>query len=104
MVDMIDDHVAAWRDGDGEAVAGYCAPAGEFVIVSGNSVQTYAAADGSLTDYVDAGSWASKYPLTPMLLDGSTVTLSYTFMGTHPAVVEFTPTGELLITRNVVHR
>gem|GEM_PF-6501399 len=102
MADLLDDYMAAWRSGDGEAVAAFYAPGGEFVVASLVGTEVMRADDGSLAAYVEQGSWASKVHLTPVLVHGDSLTCFYSYAGTRVATVDFTSSGEVLIVRNTV--
>ena len=93
MVDVVDEIEQAWRSGDAEAVSAAFVPAG-YATYGG---ETYRIDDGTLATYVTGGDWSSLTVLEPVLVDGNTVTFSYTVNGTHYlGSVEFTETGDVL--------
>jgi len=102
MVGVLDQYMEAWRNGDGQTVASFHTPNGEFVIASTDETTVYSVADGSLANYISRGQWTGKVLLTPMLVDGDHVTLFYSFMGRRAAVVDFTSSGDVRIIRTMV--
>ena len=95
MVDLVDDYTAAWRAGDGDAVAALFAADGVATIVG----QELPVEGGVLAAYVEANPLPTLDVLEPMLV-GEAGMLNYheaAGFGTLSNVIEFTTEGELLI-------
>lgn len=95
MVDLIDDYVDAWQNGDGDAVAAMFAPEGSLT-VDGTE---FPVEDGQLAGYVDRTPTPGLDTLEPVLMSGNTMFNFHTLGGENTLnnVMEFTVNGELLI-------
>lgn len=99
MGDLYEEAEAAWRAGDGEAVAALFTDNGYGRFLG----TTYRVDDGSVEGYVESGTWNSLEVLEPVLVKGNTMLNFHTYMGsTYTNVVEFTTEGELLIVSHTI--
>ena len=100
MVDVYEEAEAAWRAGDGEAVAALFTDNGSGRFLGA----TYRVDDGSLGRYVESGMWNSLDVLEPVLVKGNTMLNFHTYRGdTYTNVVEFTAQGELLMVSHTIN-
>jgi hypothetical protein len=100
MVDLYEEAEAAWRAGDGEAVAALFTDSGYGRFLG----TTYQVGDGSLERYVESGTWNSLDVLEPVLVKGNTMLNFHIYVGsTYTNVIEFTAEGELLIVSHTIN-
>lgn len=95
MFDLIDDYVIAWQNGDGEAAAAMFHDDGHLRVYG---------VERSIADFITATPVPSLDILEPMLVHEDTMLNFHTIagVGTLSDVIEFTPTGELLIVRHEI--
>ncbi len=100
MVELIRDNADAWRAGDGDAVVAHYAEAGRAELLG----TTIRADDGSLARYVENVSLSGLDVLEPMLVSEDTIVFFHTGVGRGVLtdIMEFTRTGEVLITSHEI--
>ena len=99
MFDLIAENLDAWHAGDGDAAVAAYTPTGTATFLG----TTFRVDDGSLADHVGVGSWGSLEMYSPMLVNGNEIVSFHTFGGTtYTDVVEFTPTGDVLIVEHTI--
>ena len=99
MVEVYDDYVAAWKSGDSDAITALFTPNGTFEIFG----TTYRVEDGTLASYVERMPVPTIEMLQPLLVHRDTILDFHRLGGSNREdVVQFTRTGEVLITSHVV--
>lgn len=99
MVDMIDDYLAAWKAGDGEAAVALFTADGTMTW----GRYDYRVVDGTLASLVERMPTPSLELLEPFIVEGNTVFSYQRLLGsTAEDIFEFTSTGDLAIRRHLL--
>lgn len=99
MVEVYDDYIEAWRNGDGAAAAALFTPDGRIEFWG----TEYRIDDGTLESYVDRMRAPVPRTLEPLVIEGETI-LGFHTLGasTREDNMQFTRTGEVLIRSHVL--
>ncbi len=103
MLRVGDEYYAAMRDGDGSKLVSLFVPTGyvTFADESPTGTDEYRVDDGSLQATTDQGGMTSLESYEPVLVYDDTLVYAGFYAGGFIEVIEFTPSGEVLIVKTV---